>query len=131
MTNEDVLRAYVDAFNAADWPRMVSLFIADANIRGVLGWGTLDVVLPIWRELHENMQMRLRIDGIIVSGEKAAALLTETGSFQAPFRGLEGMQPTGRAYEIVAIEWFEFEGGRISRRWGARDSGAIKRQVLG
>jgi predicted ester cyclase len=131
MTNEDVLRAYVDAFNAADWERMALLFTEDASIRGVLGWGALDVALPIWRELHDNMSMRLRVDEIIADGDKAAALLTETGSFNGPFRGLPGEEPTGRPYEIVAIEWFEFKDGRIMRRWAARDSGAITRQVLG
>jgi steroid delta-isomerase-like uncharacterized protein len=131
MTNEDVLRAYVDAFNAADWERMALLFTEDASIRGVLGWGALDVALPIWRELHDNMSMRLRVDEIIADGDKAAALLTETGSFKGPFRGLPGEEPTGRPYEIVAIEWFEFKDGRIMRRWAARDSGAITRQVLG
>lgn len=131
MTNEDVLRAYVEAFNAGDWERMGDLFTADAVIRGVLGWGNLDVALPIWRELHDNMQMQLKIDDLIVNGDKASVLFTETGRFSGPFRGLAGKQPTGRPYEIVAMEWFEFQNGRIARRWGARDSGAITRQVLG
>jgi predicted ester cyclase len=29
------------------------------------------------------------------------------------------------------MEWFEFADGRITARWGARDSAAIARQVLG
>lgn len=131
MTNEELVRAYVEAFNDADWDTMIELFAKDAKIRGVLGWGGLDFALPIWRELHANMRMRLRVDELIVDGEKAAALLTETGTFQSPFRGLPDMQPTGKSYEIVAIEWFEFESGRIARRWGARDSGAITKQVAG
>jgi predicted ester cyclase len=131
MTNGGLVRAYVDAFNAANWDRMIELFAPEAKIRGVLGWGGLDFALPIWRELHANMRMRLRVDELIVEGEKAAALLTETGTFHAPFRGLPEMEPTGKSYEIVAIEWFDFESGRIMRRWGARDSGAIARQVAG
>lgn len=131
MTNEDVVRAYVDAFNAADWERLTALFTEDANIRGVLGWGSIDIALPIWRELHASMRMRLQIDDLVASGDKAAALLTETGSFDGPFRGLHGREPTGKPYTIVAIEWFEFHDGRIARRWAARDSGAITNQVLG
>ena len=131
MTNEEVLRAYVEAFNAGDWARMGDLFTTDAVIRGVLGWGNLDVALPIWGELRDNMQMQLKVEDMIVNGEKAAILFTETGRFSGPFRGLPGKEPTGRPYEIVAMEWFEFESGRIARRWGARDSGAITRQVLG
>ena len=130
MSHEALVRAYVDAFNAGDWDGVTDLFAADAVIRGVLGWGGLDVALPVWKELHEGMTMRLAINDIIVDGHRAAALLTETGKFVGPFRGLAGEQPTGRSYEIVAIEWFAFEGGRIMRRWGARDSAAIRRQVL-
>jgi predicted ester cyclase len=77
------------------------------------------------------MTMQLAIDDLAVDGDKAAVLFTETGKFVAPFRGLPGQKPTGRTYEIVAIEWFEFGGDRIARRWGARDSGAITRQVVG
>jgi predicted ester cyclase len=131
MNREALVRAYVAAFNAGDWERMTELFTPDATIRGVLGWGGLDVALPVWKELHEGMAMRLAIDDLILSGDRASALLTETGKFVGPFRGLAGEQPTGRAYEIVAIEWFEFAGDRIMRRWGARDSGAIRSQVLG
>jgi predicted ester cyclase len=131
MTNEDLIRAYVESFNFGDWQRIESLFAPDAVIRGVLGWGGLDVALPVWRELHDNMEMRLSIEDLIVDGDKAAVLFTETGRFAGPFRGLAGKQPTGRSYEIVALEWFELENGRITRRWGARDSAAIARQVLG
>ena len=131
MNHEEVLRAYVDAFNSGDWDKIAALFTPDAEIRGVLGWGGLDVAMPIWRELHEYMRMHLQIDDLVISGDKAAVLFTEAGTFAGPFRGLPGQEPTGRSYEIVAMEWFEFEGDRIARRWGARDSGAITRQVLG
>jgi predicted ester cyclase len=130
MDREQVLRAYIEAFNAGDWNRIVELFTPDAEIRGVLGWGGLDVALPIWRELHESMKMQLFIDDLIIDGSKGALLLKETGRFSGPFRGLAGQEPTDRPYEIVAIEWFDFEGGLIRRRWAARDSGAISRQVL-
>jgi predicted ester cyclase len=130
MNREQALRAYVDAFNAGDWGKILALFTPDAEIRGVLGWGSLDVALPIWRELHDHMNMRLSIDDLVIDGSKAALLLRETGRFSGPFRGLAGNEPTGRNYDIVAIEWFDFEGNLIKRRWAARDSAAIARQVL-
>jgi predicted ester cyclase len=131
MTEPDVVRAYVAAFNAGDWAAIRPLFTDQPMIRGVLGWGGFDEVLPIWRELHEGMAMRLAIDALAHDGSSVAARFTESGRFVGPFRGLAGHAPTGRPYEIVAMEWFEFEGGRIARRWGARDAAAITRMVLG
>lgn len=125
------VRRYVDAFNDGDWERIRSLFTPDADIRGVLGWGGLEVALPIWRELHTGLSMRLRIENVIRQGQTVAALLQETGRFTGYFRGLADHPPTGKSYEIVAIEWFEFAGDKIAKRWAARDSASITRQVLG
>jgi predicted ester cyclase len=51
---------------------------------------------------------------------------TERGTFTGPFRG---QTPTGKSYELVAMEWFVVRDGRIHRRWGARDSAAQARQI--
>jgi predicted ester cyclase len=59
-------------------------------------------------------------------GNVVAVRYTESGQFVAPFRGLG---PTGKSYEVVAMEWFEIGEGGIASRWGARDSAAIFRQM--
>jgi SnoaL-like domain len=123
--------AYVEAFNGGHLARMRELFTPDAQIWGVPGYGGLDEVEPVWRELLEGMATRLEPVAVAVDGDTVVLRYRETGCFQGPFRGLAGREPTGRSYEIAAIEWFELEGGRIARRWGARDSGAITRQVTG
>jgi predicted ester cyclase len=130
MTNEAIVRAYVEALNSGDWAAMDPLFTPDATIRGVLGWGGLDVVLPVWRELHEGMSMHLEIEDLVASGDTVVVRFRESGRFVGPFRGLAGQEPTDKTYEIQAIEWFELEGGRIARRWAGRDSASISRQVL-
>ncbi|MFC3071057.1 ester cyclase [Phenylobacterium soli] len=125
-----VVASYVEAFNAGDWPTLRRLFASNATIRGVLGWGNIDeVAMPVWKELHDGLQMKLAIDGLVADGEAVAARFTETGAFVGPFRGLAGLEPTGKSYELVAMEWFEFEDGLIARRWGARDSAAQRRMV--
>lgn len=50
------------------------------------------------------MRLHLQIDDLVISGDKAAVLFTETGTFSGPFRGLPAQEPTGRSYEIVAME---------------------------
>jgi predicted ester cyclase len=79
-----------------------------ANIRGVLGWRGLDIAMPVWRELHDSMNMHLEIERLVEDGDTVVALLNETGRFTGLFRGLPGREPSGKTYAIIAIEWFEF-----------------------
>lgn len=128
--NRQTVHSYVEAFNAFDMARLRTLFTPSPRIWGVLGHGDLDVVEPVWRELHEGMNMRLDILDMVAEGERVVVRFRETGRFTGPFRGVAGHAPTGRPYELLAMEWFVLEGGRIAERWGARDSAAILRQVL-
>jgi predicted ester cyclase len=125
-----IIGAYVEAFNAGDFPRLLSLFTPDAIIVGVLGSASIAQAEQVWRELHEGMAMRLDPQAVAVDGTTVVIRYIETGLFNGAFRGLPDQAPTGLQYKIIAIEWFELEGDRIARRWGARDFDAIKKQVL-
>ncbi|MFC0283675.1 ester cyclase [Camelimonas abortus] len=126
-----LIRAYVASFNAGDWRNLRALFADGANIS--IGDRTtgIDKAIRLWQELHQNMSTRLDIVDIVCEGDAAAALVIEKGRFIGPWRDLPGQHPTGASYELVAIDWFTFAGDRIARRWAARDSGSITRQVLG
>lgn len=124
--NKQVVLKYVDAFNRGDMDALRSLFTDGALIYGVLGWGGLDMVIPIWQELHEAFAIQLQVEAIIAEGDTVAVRYTERGTSVGSFRGAA---PTGKSYEIVAMEWFIIEDGRIHRRWGARDSAAQSRQM--
>ena len=126
MTHEDVVRRYVAALNSGDWDAMPALFAPDAKIHGVLGAGGLDVAMPIWRMLHDGLAMELTIEAMVAAGDTVAARYIERGRFVGPF---QGHAPTGRAYQVPAMEWFAFRDGRIAERWGARDFAAIARQA--
>jgi steroid delta-isomerase-like uncharacterized protein len=124
--NKDAVHAYVDAFNRADFDRLREIYTPDAVVYGVLGWGEIDKVIAIWRELHECFQLKLQVDSIITEGDIVAVRYTERGTSTKSFRG----QPvTGKSYEIVAMEWFEMKNDKIYRRWGARDSATQFRQM--
>jgi predicted ester cyclase len=125
--HKEIIRNYAAAFSAGDFTRLRALFTTDAEIQGVLGWGHIDeLAMPVWRDLHAAFGTQLKIEALAADGDLVAARYTETGTFRAPFRGQE---PTGRSYELVAMEWFEMKDGKIRRRWGARDSGAMSRQL--
>jgi predicted ester cyclase len=124
--NQQTVTAYVATFNRGDWGIMPGLFTPDAIIHGVLGWGGLERVLPIWRDLHAAFAIHLDVANMIVEGDQVAVRYVERGKSVGPWRG----QPaTGKSYELVAMEWFELRGGKISCRWGARDSAAQFRQM--
>lgn len=125
--SRQVVEQYVAAFNAGDFTRLRALFTEDAEIQGVLGWGNIDdVALPVWRDLHAAYSIELTLQDMLAEGDRVAARYIERGTFRAPFRGTA---PTGKSYELVAMEWFEMKDGKIRRRWGARDGASMNRQL--
>jgi hypothetical protein len=123
---KDVVVSYVDAFNRGDLDALCELFTPDALIWGVLGWGSVEQVRPIWKDLTECLTMKLHIEDIISEGNIVAVRYTETGKLVKPFRGTGKI---GNEYELIAMEWFEISNGKIARRWGARDFASQARQL--
>jgi predicted ester cyclase len=121
-----LVRRYVDAFNRGDIEAVCQCFQPDAVIQGVLGSAPLSKARSIWEQLVTCFQMKLHIESVAAEGCIVAVRYTERGKFVAPFRGIE---PTGKSYEVVAMEWFEFGERGIVRRWGARDSASIYKQM--
>jgi len=123
---KDIVLQYVAAFNRGDIDGLCRLFAPEALIWGVFGWGSVDKVRPIWEDLIDCLQMSLQVDALIAEENTVAARYTERGRSAKAFKGFE---PTGRSYEITAMEWFEVRDGLIQRRWGARDSASQFRQL--
>jgi predicted ester cyclase len=103
-----------------------SLFTDDALVYGVLGWGGLSEVIPIWQELHQAFAVQLQVEAIIAENDTVAVRYTERGKSVGSFRG---GPVTKKSFEVVAMEWFIIQDGKIQRRWGARDSAAQSRQM--
>jgi len=130
MTSEQeakqVVLQYVEAFNRGDLNALRSLLTEDAEIQGVFGKGVFEKVEPIWRQLIGGYGMQLNVQSLVAEGHTVAVRYIESGTFRAP---AFGNQPTGKSYELVAMEWFEIEGTKIKRRWGARDAASQARQL--
>jgi len=124
--NKKTVMAYVDAFNRGDIDALLRQFTPDAVVSGVLGWGGLDKVKPIWQELIDCFNLTLQVESLVAEGNIVAVRYIERGKSVRSFRG---GPVTGRPYEVVAMEWFEFRDRLICRRCGARDSAAMFRQM--
>src|SRR5438045_9224947 len=85
--NRSVVLAYVDAFNRGDLDGLCDLFAPDALIWGVLGFGGMAIVRPVWKELIECLQIHLQVDSLICEGDRAAVRLTERGKSVKAVRG--------------------------------------------
>lgn len=123
---KNLVREYADAFNRGDLEGVCSVFAEDAQIYGVLNAGGLNVARPIWRSLIESFGMQLDIVSMSAEGNTVAVRYREHGSFRGAWRGIP---PTGKSYEVVAMEWFEFKDGKATKRWGTRDSATVARQL--
>ena len=121
-----MVRSYVDAFNRGDIEELRKLFAPDAQIQGILGWGNVDAVMPIWKQLVDGLAMQLEIEDLIAEGDMVAARYKERGTSRAPFFDKPA---TGKSYELVAMEWFVIKDGKIQRRWGARDAASQAKQL--
>lgn len=124
--NKLLVEAYVDAFNAGEMEKLAALFSPEAEIQGVLGKGQMEKVMPIWVQLVKGLGMQLKIEEMCAEGDIVAVRYTETGTSKETFMG---NAPTGRSYELVAMEWFVIKQGLIVRRWGARDGASQARQL--
>jgi steroid delta-isomerase-like uncharacterized protein len=124
--NKQIVLAYVDVFNRGEIEALVELFAADALVYGVLGWGNLDQVVPIWREIKAAFDIQLQVESIIAEDDIVAVRYVERGTSVGSFRG---GPVTGKSFEVVAMEWFVIKDGKIYRRWGARDNAAQMRQM--
>jgi glyoxylase-like metal-dependent hydrolase (beta-lactamase superfamily II)/ketosteroid isomerase-like protein len=124
--NENVVRQYVERFNAGDLEGLTALFAPDAVVQSVLGWGRVADVLPIWKQLVTSLAMHLEIEDLVTDGDFVAVRYRETGTARAPFFDKPA---TGKSYERVAMEWLLLRSGRIRRRWEARDAAAQSQQL--
>jgi steroid delta-isomerase-like uncharacterized protein len=124
--NRIVITAYVDAFNRGDIEEVSRLFAPDAEIFGVLARGGLDKAIPIWEQLIRCFRINLCVEAMVAEGNFVAVRFIEKGTFSSSFRDIA---PTGKSYEVVAMEWFVLRDGKITQRWGARDSAVIFRQM--
>ncbi|RIA09161.1 steroid delta-isomerase-like uncharacterized protein [Flavobacteriaceae bacterium MAR_2010_72] len=126
MDNKAVIQHYVNAFNSGDLDGLRSLFSPDALVYGVLGWGKVDEVMPIWKLLVNALHMQLKIEDMVAEGDVVAVRYIESGKSLAPFFDKPA---TGNSYELVAMEWFIIKNGKIERRWGARDAASQSKQL--
>lgn len=56
-----------------------------------------------------------------------------TGTFKGPFSfiDLDGVEPTGRSFDVEHVHAFRFVDGKIAEHWAVRDDLTMHKQLLG
>ena len=85
--------------------------------------GVMEMVQS-WRSAFQGL--RFTIEDVVVSGDRAAARLTFTGTHSAETWGIE---PTGRAVTVTMMAFFRFEDGRIAEIWEDYDEQGLRQQL--
>ena len=71
--------------------------------------------------------LRMVVQDVVASGDKAVARVRATGTHQGPFMGLP---PTGRRIDVPLIDIMRFDAhGRACEHWGVLDQLAMMQQL--
>ena len=123
---KQIVLEYVTAFNRGDMKALRRIFAEEALVYGVMGWGGLDEVVPVWQQLRQAFAFQLHVEALLADGDQVIARFLERGTSVGEFRG---QAATGKSSEVLAIEWFVIRDNLIQRRWGVRDSASHFRQM--
>ena len=70
--------------------------------------------------------LHLTIDDLVVTEDKAAIRYHSSGTHQGEF---EGLQPTGRHFEVTGIDIVHIAGGKITEAWQMFDTQSFVEQL--
>jgi steroid delta-isomerase-like uncharacterized protein len=128
--NAATMRSSYELISAGDVAGFGEL-VADDFIEHQGGPGfpaTKDGTLDFFRALLVAFpDLRMVVDDLVASGDKAVARVTFTGTHRGDFMGIP---TTGAAVEMQLIDIMRFDGaGRICEHWGVADMLSLMQQV--
>jgi len=87
----------------------------------------IESMVGMWEASKKNNPERVLEDELILCSDDFVTVRTVVKSnFNTPIAGIE---PTGQAYEITAIDIYRFENGKVVERWGNADVAHIYQQL--
>lgn len=125
-----LVRAYFDAFRDRDeawWDRFIAPdFVRhdpglDFEVRGPTG------VVKLGEVLHSGLSdIAMPINEVIAEGDRVLARLRFQGRHTGEFQGIPA---TGRAVDIVVMDYFRIADGRLVEHWALVDNLTMLKQI--
>ena len=127
--NITLLRDGLEALNAGDFDTCVAMLSPDLvmNLAGMPPMKGKDVWLQgaqMFRQAFPDL--RVRIDDILATNDRAAVRLTICGTHLGDYLGLP---PTGRTVEYVSHEFYRIADGLVTEEWICSDMSALHSQL--
>ncbi len=132
---EAALRSAVALMLEEGWSKgEVSVFeetVADSvrfhyagNSPRILSREEMSRIVLRWREAFPDLRMRL--DELLVKGNRAAARMTLTGTHRGSWAGADS---TGNEVRMALMMFFHFEDGKMVELWESDDQLGFRRQL--
>jgi steroid delta-isomerase-like uncharacterized protein len=125
---EALISKYASLKNAHDASKMSELYAENyiehtgRNPSGLAGitenWKSQFAAIP---------DVQVKIDDLIVSGDKVVARTTYTGTHTTPF--FAGLPPTGKKFAFGTIDIWRVQDGRLAEHWDQVDFAGLQRQL--
>ncbi len=129
-SSKDLVRAYFVAFRDQDqawWDRFIAPdFVRhdpglDFEVRGPTG------VAKLGKVLHGGLSdIKMPIDEVITEGDRVLARLRFQGRHTGEFQGIPA---TGKAVDIVVMDYFRIADGRLAEHWALMDNLTMLKQI--
>jgi steroid delta-isomerase-like uncharacterized protein len=130
MSNDATMRRLYDSINAGDIDgfsaQLADDFVEHEELPGLAP--TKGGVTAFFRMyIAAFPDLRMVVEDVIASGDKAVARVRATGTHQGPFMG---MPATGRRIDVQLIDIMRFGAdGRVREHWGVLDQLTMMQQL--
>jgi steroid delta-isomerase-like uncharacterized protein len=128
--NAALVRASVEAFNAGDTKRLLTVAAPDL-VMHVAEAPEPIVGRETWQQGFETMKrafpdLEAEIDDVVAAGDRVAVRLTFRGTHAGEFLGIPA---TGRTIHYVSHEFYRVDDGLVVEEWICSDMASLFRQL--
>ena len=126
-SNRELLIAYLDAYNRADWPQL-SKYVGTAYVHHSGDQiRDLDGFISGSKWFHSAFpDVHVEVQDMITEGDRVAVRFTLSGTHNT---AVFGEVPTGRTVTLDGTTIFRFDDGVIAEDWEMMDEGQLRRQL--
>lgn len=130
-SNKDLVRAFTEATNAADWNGLAEIVAEDFTRHSAATAGPPVTSRDEFIELQKGFlssfpDQHVKLQQLVAEGDLVAALATYTGTQTGP---MGDFAATGKPVQAPFLAMFRIESGRIAELWVEWDNVAMLSQL--